>query len=115
MTKHSWKTNNSSSKNPKKREKFFWLPILNRALVCLIMVAGVGYLIYANDVSIKGFVLSDLKSKLEDAQKEQEHLKITSLKLQSMEEVQKRAQELKMVKVDTIEYIDGSTLGVALK
>ena len=69
----------------------------------------------ANDISIKGFVLSDLKTELIKKQKEQEKLKINSLNLQAMNNIEEKAKELKMVKVDTIDYIDGNTLGVAIK
>ena len=114
MTK-TWKTNDSCPIKTRKRESFFYLPILNKLLVCLIIVFGIGYLISANDISIKGFVLSDLKIQLEEKQKEQEKLKINSLNMQAMSNIEMRAQELKMVKVDTIDYIDGNTLGVAVR
>ncbi len=81
----------------------------------MIVISGIGYLASANDISIKGFVLSDLKIQLEEKQKEQEKLKISSLNLQAMNNIEARATELKMVKVDTIDYIDGNTLGVAIK
>jgi hypothetical protein len=35
--------------------------------------------------------------------------------MQAMEEIERRAIELKMVKVDSIDYIDGDNMGVALK
>ena len=116
MTKtKTWKTNNSCPTKSRKREKFFYLPWVNQFLLCTIIVCGIGYLISVNDISIKGFVLTDLKIQLEEKQKEQEKLKISSLSLQAMNNVEARAMELKMVKVDTIDYIDGNTLGVAIK
>ncbi|MEA3449671.1 MAG: hypothetical protein U9Q85_01710 [Patescibacteria group bacterium] len=108
------KTKTKTWKIPKK-EKFFRLPILNRFLLCLIVICGVFYMALANDISIKGFVLSDFNIQLKEEQKKQEELKILSLNMQSMENIEERAKNLKMVKVDTIEYIDANDLGVALK
>jgi hypothetical protein len=113
--KITWKTNDSCLTKSRRREKFFWLPAINCILFCAIIISGIGYLICANDISIKGFVLSDLKIKLAEKQKEQEDLQITSLSMQAMEEIERRARELKMVKVDTIDYIDKGDMGVAKK
>jgi hypothetical protein len=115
MTKTTWKTNDSCKIKSRKRKNFFWLPILNRFLCCSIIICGISYLICVNDISIKGYVLSDLKGKLTEKQKEHENLKIISLNMQAMEEIERRAIELKMVKVDSIDYIDGDNMGVALK
>ena len=115
MTKTTWKTNDSCPIRPRRREKIFWLSLFNRCLCVLIMAGGIAYLVCSNDIAIKSFVLSDLDRKIGEKQKEREALVMLSLDLQSMTAVDRRAQELKMVKVDTIDYISGGDAAVAIR
>ena len=79
--------------------------LVNKILVGLIIVSGVYYVIGVNDLSIKGFMLEDLKRQSESLAKENQDIEIKVMQLESYEHLAAKAQELKMVAVDKIEYI----------
>ena len=79
--------------------------IIIKFIFCLIIICGISYVISVNNLSIKGFVLADLKSKVSELQKENENIELKVMNLESYENIIKRVNELKMVKVDKIDYI----------
>jgi len=79
--------------------------IIIKFIFCLIIICGISYVISVNNLSIKGFVLADLKLKVSELQKENENIELKVMNLESYENINKRANELKMVKVDKIDYI----------
>jgi len=79
--------------------------IANRIIVVLIIVFSIGYMLSINDLSIKGFVLNDLKSKVKDLEKENGVIESQFAQLESNNAINTRAQQLAMVKVDKIDYI----------
>lgn len=68
-----------------------------------------------NDLSIKGFVLNSQKMKLAKIQDENKQLEQEITKLGSLDNIEKRAQEMKLVKVDKIDYITVKNDAVAMK
>jgi len=95
---------NSSFKNKNKNYNKLFL-LVNRLLLFLIVVFSVAYILSINDLSIKGFVLNDLKSKAKELAKENADIELKVVNLGSNETINNRAQQMAMVKVDTIDYI----------
>ena len=88
-----------------KNKKTILQKIIIKFIFCLIIICGISYVVSVNNLSIKGFVLADLKSKVSELQKENENIELKVMNLESYENITKRANELKMVKVDKINYI----------
>jgi len=88
-----------------KNKKIILQKIIIKFIFCLIIICGISYVISVNNLSIKGFVLADLKSKVSELQKENENIELKVMNLESYENIIKRVNELKMVKVDKIDYI----------
>ncbi|HOZ56285.1 MAG: Cell division protein FtsL [Parcubacteria group bacterium ADurb.Bin316] len=111
MTKqkeHNFENRNSLSSTIKNRDKGVnrhRVLILNRAIALLIIALGIGYMLSINDLSIKGFVLNDLKSQVRDLKKENSLIETQFAQLESNNAINSRAQQLAMVKVDKIDYI----------
>ena len=88
-----------------KNKKTILQKIIIKFIFCLIIICGISYVVSVNNLSIKGFVLADLKSKVSELQKENENIELKVMNLESYENITKRVNELKMVKVDKIDYI----------
>ena len=98
-----------------KNKKSVLQKIIVKFVFCLIMILGISYVVSVNNLSIKGFVLNDLKLKVSELQKENENIELKVMNLESYENITKRANELKMVKVDKIDYITKANEFVAKK
>ncbi len=88
-----------------KNKKTILRKIIIKFIFCLIVICGISYIASVNNLSIKGFVLIDLKTKVLELQKENENIELKVMSLESYENITERAKELKMVKVDKINYI----------
>jgi len=89
--------------------------IVNKFLFCLLLIMGVYYVVSINDLAIKGFVLQELKSEVQDLHQENTQIQLAVMKLESYDNIEKRAQELNMVKVGKIDYITINNSSVAKK
>ena len=98
-----------------KDKRYTYLHLINKALVCSLVFCVIYFVISINDISIKGMVLSDLKSRVKQLQSQNETIEQKVTALQSYENISRRAEELKMVKVDKIDYISVSGEAVARK
>lgn len=98
----------------KKRKKINF-GIINKCLLCLMITMGVYYVVSINDLAIKGFVLQELRSEVQDLSEENTQMKLSVMNLESYENIEKRAQELNMVKVGKIDYITVNGSSVAKK
>lgn len=103
----------SRKKNRSSKERYFGLA--NKLIAVLIIASSVYYIISINDISIKGFVLEDLKHQASELAGINEEAELRAMALQSYEAIDLRAEELKMVKVDRIDYITVSEEAMALK
>ena len=103
---------NQEGKKNQSRKKIR-LDLVNKFLLCLIIVSGIGFIVTINDLSIKGFVLQDLKMSMKNLQAENQQIELAITKLQSYDNIEIKAQEMKMVKVDKIDYITVNDLAVA--
>lgn len=110
--KKSFKNQNQSRPRSKAHP---YLRILNRLLILFIVASGAYYIISVNDLSIKGFVINELKSEISRLQTDNAKYELRAMELESYEVINKRAIELKMVKVDKIDYIDIAGSVVAKK
>ncbi len=89
--------------------------LFNKALVCVIFVACITYIVTINDLSIKGFILQDLKSNISQLEIDNEQYELRAMNLESYELINERAQKLGMVKVDDIKYLSVIDGVVAVK
>lgn len=94
--------------------KFFHrLIMLNKVLfVFIFMIVGY-FVVSTNDLSIKGFVLHELRLEIKDVSTNNKKAELQIMELESYDKVDKRAKELKMVKIDKIDYITMSDESVA--
>lgn len=99
----------------KKRNYLDYVKIVNKVILFFILFNAVYFIMNVNDLSIKGFVLNSQKAKLFKAQEENKSLELQITKLSSLEDVQKRAIAMKLVKVDKIDYLTIKDSAVAMK
>lgn len=102
---------------PKNRKKNYldYIKLLNKVIIFFIIFNAVYFVMNVNDLSIKGFVLNSQKMKLAKIQDENKQLEQEITKLGSLDNIEKRAQEMKLVKVDKIDYITVKDDAVAMK
>lgn len=97
---------NTNSGNINKSDKISKrFALANKFLLLLIIILGVSYVVGVNDLSIKGFVLKELKVSRDVLNSENTDMELKITDLESYENISNRADELKMVKVDKIDYI----------
>lgn len=82
-----------------------WLRALNKFLFAAVIAAGLGFVVGVNNLSIKGFVLRELKIRLAEAENDRDSRELRIMELESYENLQARAHDMKMVKVDRIDYV----------
>jgi len=93
------------SKNKTKKEKKNIISLINKFLFSFIIISGIFYITSINDLAIKSFVLDDLKNQVNILTNNNEEYEFKVMSLESYENVDQRAQELKMVKVDKLNYL----------
>lgn len=91
------------------------LQTFNKILFILIIVLGIYYIAGTNDLTIKGFALSDLKEQQNKLANENNKLELKAMTLSSYSAIGKKINNLKMVAVGNIDYIAGGTEMVAKK
>ena len=115
-TKQKQKNKELNSYSRKTKRNFmFYLGSLNRMLMVLILLSCGYFVLSINDLAIKGFILQDLKKETNKLQVISKDLELSVTNFESFENIQKRAEELKMVRVEKIDYISISKGGVAKK
>jgi hypothetical protein len=95
---------NCTKRVKRKDYNAFWGRI-NKLLVIIIIGCGAYYIIGVNSLSIKGFVLGELGDRSLSLRQENEALEFRLAQLGSYENINMRAQDFHMVKVDKIDYI----------
>lgn len=78
----------------------------NKTIAIFIIVFFVGYLFTVNDLAVKGIVLNDLKTKVNELSQENQGIELQTATLEANSTIDSRAQQLAMVKVDKIDYIN---------
>lgn len=82
---------------------------INFIIAALVVLSGIYYLIGVNDFSIKAFVLSEQRGKLSQLKGQNNELELKVMHLSSYNNLSKKIENLKMVKVDKIDYISGAS------
>jgi len=100
---------------PGKKAERSYLGILNKFLFIVIIINGIYFVASVNDLSIKGFVLRELRLKSEELQNNNKLVTNKVTELESYENIQKRALGMNLVKAGTIEYITVISEAVARK
>jgi len=77
----------------------------NKILASMIFVVIIAYIATINDLSIKGFILQDLRGNISQLEIDNEQYELKAMNLESYELINERAQKLGMVKVDDIKYV----------
>ncbi|HOD86838.1 MAG TPA: hypothetical protein PKH52_00980 [bacterium] len=107
-----------SVNNPKRRQtakKNFSWRTLNIFLSIACVVLGVVYLVGINDLTVKGFVLKDLKNQQQMLMEANQDLQTKVLGLQSYASISPRLQGLNMVAVEDVVYLSSKAPAVAKK
>ena len=99
----------------KKQNKNKIYKILIKINCVLIILLGLFYIISINDLSIKGFTLNKIKNNSMVLAKENEDMELKIMDLKSYDSINQRANGLRMVKVDKIDYINVISDGLAQK
>ncbi len=84
---------------------YFGTKTFNIILICLIILTGFLYLSQVNASAVKGYIIRDLEMKLEEAKVNYKDLELESQAHQSVGGMAAKAQELGMVGVENVEYI----------
>ena len=99
----------------KARKKRLNLKLLNRVLSFILIIIGVYYVAGANDLSIKGFVLQQLKKETREMRNANESLQIKITALESYSNISQKVGKLSMVPSGNIKYIAAQSGAVAMK
>lgn len=91
--------------NEKKNHMRPGLKFINNFLAILILCSFVYFVISINDISVKGFILEDLKKQAVEFKEKNQNLELNIMEMEAYDNLIKRTEKLNMVKVDKIDYI----------
>lgn len=72
---------------------------------CLIF-AGASYLYQVNNISIKGYEVKAIESRIQELEKENQKLKIREVESRSMYNIEKNTENLNLVKSANVTYVE---------
>ena len=98
----------------KKRNILSWR-LINRVIFCLAVLSGLCYIVTMNDLAVKGIVLEELRKEFVEQNSLTGDYELAIMKMESYDNINERAKDMKMVKVDKIDYITINNEGVAKK
>jgi len=91
------------------------LRFVNLSLFCLLVVFSASYLWGTSDASIKSYILGQKKKEANKIKNTNNELELRAMSLSSYNNLSKKLADLKMVKVDKIDYINGVTSVALIK
>ena len=97
------------------KKSAFNLKNLNKALLFTIIILGVYYIAGINDLTIKGFALSDLKGQKNKLIAANSRLEFNALTLSSYSNIKEKVSGLKMVAAGEVSYLTAGAEAVAKK
>ena len=97
-----------------KRNILSWR-LFNKIVISLAVLSGLSYVVVVNDLAIKGIVLEELKKETIRQNNLTNNQELAIMEMESYDNINKRAKDMKMVKVDKIDYIIVNNDGVAKK
>ncbi|MEK9130424.1 MAG: hypothetical protein AAB526_03470 [Patescibacteria group bacterium] len=71
-----------------------------------IILMGIFYLIQVNKLTVQGFQITDFKKQIVRLKECNKQLEIEFLQLQAVSKIEQASEELKMVKVDSLKYLE---------
>lgn len=96
-------------------KKIFNLKNLNRAVFFTIIILSVYYIAGVNDLSIKGFALSELKAQKNKLIETNNKLELNALTSSSYFKIKEKISSLKMVAAGEVNYLTAGAEAVAKK
>jgi hypothetical protein len=105
----------NSNLKPKKNKRAVNLKFFNFFLFAIVFSLGFAYLIGISDLTVKGFVLQELKNESSSLVSEKRDNEQQIDSLQSYYALNARAQKLDMVVINDIEYLSTGSHVVAKK
>ncbi|MBI4778886.1 hypothetical protein HY797_00345 [Candidatus Falkowbacteria bacterium] len=97
------------------KKRPFNLKNANKALLLAIIILGVYYVAGTNDLTVKGFALSDLKAQKNKLIEANNKLELNILALSSYSNIKEKVGNLKMVAAGEISYLTAGSEAVAKK
>lgn len=99
----------------KKKQKacFFTLKKINISLFLLLLIVSISYVILANSITVKGFELNDLRSQLSYLNEENRTLETNLMAMKAYGNIYSQVENLNMVAIENIAYINHLDLSVA--
>jgi hypothetical protein len=89
------------------------LKAVNTLVIAVVMLLGTYYLININELSVKGFILKELKSQSSLLETENVELQNKVSSLQSYDNVIARVSGLNMVSVGDMDYVSRNQMAMA--
>ena len=87
------------------KKNIFNLKNVNKVLLLAIIVIGVYYIAGTNDLTIKGFALSDLKSQKNKLVEANNKLELNALTLSAYSNIKEKVSSLNMVAAGEVSYL----------
>jgi len=97
------------------KKNIFNLKNINKALLFAIIILGVYYIAGTNDLTIKGFTLSDLKGQKNKLVEANNKLELNALTSSSYSNIKEKISNLKMVAAGQVSYLTAEAEVVAKK
>ena len=97
------------------KKSVFNLKNLNKALLFAAIILGVYYIAGTNDLTIKGFALSDLKGRKNKLIEANNKLELDALTSSSYANIKEKVSNLKMVAAGEVSYLIAGADAVAKK
>lgn len=97
------------------KKNIFNLKNVNKAMLLAIIILGIYYIAGINDLTIKGFALSDLKAQKNKLSEANNKLELNALNSSSYTNIKKRIGNLRMIAAGNVSYLTASAEAVAKK
>lgn len=97
------------------KNKYLNIKMFNRLIIVTIIFLGVWYVASINDLSIKGYLLKDLKDKKSEVGLIKHSLELKIMDLSSLGNLDQRVKNLKLVAAGAIDYVSAQASMVAKK
>ncbi len=106
----------SPRQTPQKSEgNWFSMNKLNSVLLLTFGLFAVLYLVQVNVLATKGYAIKDLEKKIALQKKENERFQMKIIEAQSIGRIQKKIEDMKLVRSEQIDYLTSSARTVAAR
>ncbi len=79
---------------------------VHAGVLLTVLILSVVYLVHVNALATRGYAMKELDSHIADLKKENERLQMDIIEAQSMSTLQKKIDEMKLVRADRIDYLE---------